>query len=180
MSEVCALEIMEKNDMITVEEMKFKFIFVEKADANEAIDRTIVPAKKISILQKGEEFDRKFRDLMTNAGYVCMPGSNYAGGQLFFKKKDIDSFLDNLPEKEVLYTRPFPSAMSKYISKVKDERNLIVSGSEKVYTHHFFNLNENGSWSYQTKIKQCDVIKERLDKEKEQEQEAIEFMEQLF
>ena len=180
MSEVCALEIMEKNDMITVEEMKFRFLFVEEKEAIEPIDKITVPAKKISILQKGEEFDRKFRDLMTSSGYVCMPGSNYGGAELFFKKKDIDNFLDNLPEKEILYTRPFPSAMSRYISEVKDERNLIISDSVKVYTNDFFSFNKNGSWGYQTKIKQCDIIKERLDKEKKQEQKAIEFMEQLF
>lgn len=180
MSNICALEIMEKNEMITIEEKKFRFAFVEKTDSTEAIDKTIVPAKKISILQKGERFDRKFRDLMISSGYVCMPASNYQGAELFFKKKDLDNFLDNLPKKEILYTRPFPTAMSKYISEVKEERGLIINGSEKVYTNDFFSFNDNGSWGYQTKIKQLNIIKERVEKEEEEESEAIKFMEQLF
>lgn len=180
MSEVCALEIMEKNGMITVEEMKFRFVFVEEKEASEPIDEMIVPAKRISILQKGKTFDRKFRDLMMSSGYICQPAYNYQGSELFFKKKDLDNFLDNLPEKEIIYTRPFPSAMKKYISEVEDERGLIIFGSEKVHTNDFFDLKDNGSWSYQTKIKQLNVIKKRVEKEEEEEAKAIEFMEQLF
>lgn len=179
-NKMCALEIMEKNDMITVEEKKFRFIFIEETKASEPIDKIIVPAKKIYIRQKGEAFDKKFRKLMTSSGYVCMPGSNYAGSELFFKKKDIDNFLDNLPKKEILYTRPFPTAMSRYISEVKKERNLKVDGSEKVYTNDFFGFTQNGSWCYQTKIEQLNITRERLEKEVEEEMKAIKFMEQLF
>lgn len=180
MSEVCALEIMEKNDMITVEEKKFRFIFIEETKDSEPIDKMIVPAKKIYIRQKGEAFDKKFRNLMTSSGYICMPGSNYAGAELFFRKKDIDSFLDNLPKKEIIYTRPFPTAMSRYISEVGKERDLKIDGSEKVYANDFFSFIQNGSWGYQTKIEQLNITRERLEKEEKEEAKAIKFMEKLF
>lgn len=180
MSEICALEIMEKNDMIKIEKMKFRFSFIEEKEANEPIDEITVPAKKISILQKGEAFDRKFRELMMSSGYLCMPASNYQGAELFFKKEDIDNFLDNLPEREIIYTRPFPTVMSRYISEVKEERNLKIYGSEKVRRNHFFYFKENGAWGYQTKIKQLNIARKRVKKEEEEEAKAIKFMEQLF
>lgn len=180
MSEVCALEIMEKNEMIKVKDTEFSFLFVKEKDATEPISKIIVPAKNIKILQKGGDFDKKFRELMKDSGYTCMPRRGYSGSNLFFRTEDIDDFLDNLPHEEVIYTRPFPTVMERYINKIKDDRNLIIKNSVRVMIDDFFAKEKNGEWGYQTKIKQCDIIKERVDEEKRQEQQAIEFMEQLF
>lgn len=171
MSEQCALEILENNDMIKVGKEKWIHKIAEKQYPfeNDIIKRLEIPFKSIKIKEKGEKFDERFRRLMQKNGYL------YTKSSTFIKQKDIDNFLKELPQTETIWTEELNNLIINYIEKKYDFLKIEKKAQYTGHGHHMFS-----NRSYVTKITNLKTKKERIKNEKNREQEAIKFMEQLF
>ena len=170
MSEQCALEILENNDMIKVRKEKWIHQIAEEQYPFETdiIKRLEIPFKNITIKEKGEKFDERFRRLMQKNGYI------YTKNSTFIKKEDVDNFLKELPQIETIWTEK-PNYL--IIDYIENKYNFLIEEKAQ-YTgqgHHMFS-----NRSYVAKITNLKIKEERIKNEKNREQEAIKFMEQLF
>lgn len=175
MTEKCALEIMQQNNMIKIENRHWLHRIAKEQYPDEIIKELKIPIKRIHIKQDGEEFDLKFRELMKQSGYICTPTKGYGASELFIKKEDIDNFINGLPEEEEIYTDVLNYLIYNYI---QDNYQHIKLQKHVMYTGH-------GNHKFQgkdavTSITNLNLKKQRIEQESQKEKDAIKFMEQLF
>lgn len=176
MSEICALEIMEKNDMIEVKDKSITYNISEEQYPFGFIKTIKLPYKIIKIKQKGRDFDKKFRELMQSSGYLCRPDSRWGESELFIKKDDVDEFIRKLPQKEIIYMPKMPGLVSLYIKETYE--NIFELETRTMYTGHGHHLFSDECEVIQ--IINKEIKKERIMNENQKEEKAIEFIKQLF
>ena len=175
MSEFCALEIMQNNNMIKVNEGHLVYMITEDNDPDkeDIIKKIKLPCKIIQIKTKGDNFDKKFRELMKKSGYVCTPRENYRNSDKFIKKSDIDEFIKELPKIENIYLNQLYWFVEKYIEEYYE---YTIENIDNRYKRNIFTIN-----CYNViKLTNNKIKNDRIKQTKQKEQEAIEFMEQLF
>ena len=175
MSEVCALEIMENNNMIKVNEGRWVYKITKNNNPSEEdiIKEIKLPCKIIKIKTAGENFDKKFRELMKKSGYVCTPAQNYRNSDKFVKTSDIDKFIKELPEVEIVYLKELCWFVEKYIKK--NYEYITIKNIDNKYAQNIF-----GNCYKIIKLTNNKIKTNRIEQAKQKEKEAIEFIEQLF
>ena len=177
MSEQCALEILENNDMIEIEKKKWTHQIAEEQYPFETdiIKILEIPFKSIRIKEKGEKFDERFRELMQENGYLCTPNSRYGSSDIFIKKEDVVNFLKKLPQEEIIFTENLHYLIRDYIENKYYNIELI---QEKQYTGHGLHAFKGASVT--SKIINLTEKRRRIEQQQNKEEKAIKFMEQLF
>ena len=177
MSEVCALEIMENNNMIKVNNTTWKYKITTNEDPSQEdiIKEIRLPCKNIQIKTGGKKFDKKFRTLMKKSGYVCTPTERYGDSNKFVKTSDIDKFIKELPEIEIVYLRKLCWFVKEYIEE--NYRYITIKNIDNRFKRNIFSINGYNNIIELTNNK---IKTNRIKQAKQKEQEAIEFMEQLF
>lgn len=172
---VCALEIMEKNNMITSLDKHLVYKITTNKDPNEEdiIKEIKLPYKQILIKTGGKNFDKKFRELMKKSGYICTPASNYGDNEKFVKKSDVANFIKELPEIETIYLKELLWFVEQYIERWHSY--LKIKNIDNRYKRNLFKNCNTIIELTNTKIKE-----NRIEQARKKEEKAIEFMEQLF
>ena len=176
MSEFCALEIMKNNNMIDVKEGAWVYKIAINNDPSEEdiIEEIKLPYKIIKIKTAGENFDKKFRKLMKKSGYICTPARNYGDSDKFVKTSDIDKFIKELPEIETIYLKE----LCWFVEKDIEEHYGYIT--IKNINNNRYKRNIFKDYNTITKLTNNRIKINRLEQARQKEQEAIEFMENLF
>lgn len=175
MSEFCALKIMQNNNMIKVSEGRWVYKITTNDDPSEEdiIQEILLPYKIIKIKTAGEKFDKKFRKLMKKSGYISTPALNYGDSEKFVKTSDIDKFIKELPEIEVIYLKKLCWFVKTYIEE--GYGYITIKNIDNRYKRNIF----NGDVEI-IKLTNNRIKSNRIEQARRKEQEAIEFIEQLF
>lgn len=172
---VCALEIMENNNMIATSNKYWVYKITTERDPCEkdVIKEIKLQYKIIRIKTGGKKFDKKFRELMKKSGYVCTPAENYGDGEKFVKTSDIDKFVKELPKKETIYLKKLCWFVEKYIQE--SNTHFRIKNIDNRYNKNIFK-----NYNTITEITNNEIKQNRIEQAKQKEEESIRFMEQLF
>lgn len=173
MTETCALEIMQNNRMITIEN-KYCLYKITDEYYDDFIKEIKLPFLSIKIKTGGKKFDKKFRELMEKSGYISTPANNYGDSDKFIKKSDIDKFIKELPELETIYLKELYWFVEKYIEEYYQYITI------KNIDNRYNKINIFKGYNTIIKLTNNKIKNNRIEQARKKEQEAIEFIEQLF
>lgn len=160
--------------------MKYKesflmFDIVKERTAKEKLMEIKLPVTFIYYNQSSE-FDAEFRNSMKTLGYICAPTNRTSNKEVFINKKDIDKFIEKLPDLEVYYTNRMPTFLETYLEMYTHESINFKVERQTIYTGDY----GFKSSSYCQKIIRVDIRKKKEEMKKQKENRNIEFMKRVL
>lgn len=159
----CAIEILNKNDLIDVEEMLHNF---QKDNVPD------IKFIRITFFDKNPKFNKELKKILEEE-YICWynKSDNISSEYNYVKKENIIRWIIDLPEKEEIiipiWDYKFANFVIDYIKKNIPE----------------FKCKMLNQWSYQQtemEIRNLKVIEKRKKKENEEDEEALKLLDKLF